>query len=276
MSGGAITGAGSAIPANVPTKELRTLRAHNGPVQVVKFNKDGAYILTGGEDRNIMLWNPYREPPKGEERTGAYIVQEYRAHGYAVMDVCISSDSSRFASCGGDRCAYYWDTSTGNVIRKIFGHDLSLNSVDFNADGTVLATGSNDKTVRCWDLKSHSRAPIQTMGDAKDSISRVVLEDDKIISSSLDGKLRTYDMRMGKCITDCLGAPITSMALSNDKNCVLEATTAGGGTLMLLDRAGGSILSRCARPTKLASIMSSNLPMYLLAGTPATSTQHIV
>lgn len=32
-------------------------------------------------------------------------------------------DNAKFCSCGGDRQVYYWDVSTGRVIRKFRGHD---------------------------------------------------------------------------------------------------------------------------------------------------------
>lgn len=33
------------------------------------------------------------------------------------------SDNSKLISCGGDRQIFYWDVSTGRVIRKFRGHD---------------------------------------------------------------------------------------------------------------------------------------------------------
>lgn len=36
-------------------------------------------------------------------------------------------DNAKFCSCGGDRQVYYWDVSTGRVIRKFRGHDGEVN-----------------------------------------------------------------------------------------------------------------------------------------------------
>jgi mitogen-activated protein kinase organizer 1 len=45
------------------------------------------------QDRNICLWNPLR----------GVLVKKYSGHGYEVRDVCVASDNSKFASCGGDK-----------------------------------------------------------------------------------------------------------------------------------------------------------------------------
>lgn len=49
------------------------------------------------------------------------------------------------------------------------------------------------------------RAPIQTLNDAKDSITSVVIQDATITTGSVDGFVRTYDLRMGQLQSDYMG-----------------------------------------------------------------------
>jgi mitogen-activated protein kinase organizer 1 len=76
---------------------VRTLKGHEGAVHVVKYNTDGQYCLTGGQDRTINLWNP---------NSGAKI-KSYEAHGWEVLDIAVSEDNARFASVGGDKAVYF-------------------------------------------------------------------------------------------------------------------------------------------------------------------------
>jgi WD40 repeat protein len=46
------------------------------------------------------------------------------------------------------------DAVTGVVERSLTGHSRVVSSVAWNVDGTMLATGSWDKTVRIWSLSS--------------------------------------------------------------------------------------------------------------------------
>lgn len=40
-----------------------------------------------------------------------------------IWDTLSDRDNSKLCSCGGDRQIFYWDVSTGRVIRKFRGHD---------------------------------------------------------------------------------------------------------------------------------------------------------
>jgi len=186
---------------------------HAGAALVVRFNSDGGYCLSGGKDRAIVLWNPHK---------GLKIKTYKGAHGYEVLDIRVTKDSTRFASCGGDRVVFMWDVATGNTITRFRGHTERINTIYFNPDESILCSGSYDKTVRCWDLRSrNTRDGIQTLSDFNDSVSSLVVTDHEIIAGSIDGKLRTYDIRMGKMVTDYIAQPVTHVALSHDQQCVL-------------------------------------------------------
>jgi mitogen-activated protein kinase organizer 1 len=53
------------------SNSVRTLKGHQGAVHVVKYNSNGQYCLSGGQDRIITLWNP---------NSGGKI-KTYEAHG---------------------------------------------------------------------------------------------------------------------------------------------------------------------------------------------------
>ena len=68
----------------------------------------------------------------------------------------------------------------------------------------MLFTGSYDRTVRIWDLRSHNRAEVQILKDFKDSVSSIDVGNDRkmILCGSVDGCVRTYDLRQGKLFVD--------------------------------------------------------------------------
>ncbi len=46
-----------------------------------------------------------------------------------------------------------WLVDTGELILTLDGHRESVNSVTFN-NASLIASGSNDKTVKIWDLNT--------------------------------------------------------------------------------------------------------------------------
>lgn len=72
-------------------------------------------------------------------------------------------------------------------------------------DGSVVISGSYDATVRLWDCKSQSTKPIQVLEEAKDSVSSLHVVGHEIVTGSVDGRMRVYDVRMGMLFVDVIG-----------------------------------------------------------------------
>ncbi len=162
------------------------------------------------------------------------------AHGYAVLDLAISTDKAKFASAGEDKNFFYWDVATGRTIRRFQGHNHKINAVDLNKEATVVMSGSYDQTLSCWDLRSNNQEPIQTMKDFKDSVSSIAQTEFSIIAACIDGNVRTYDLRKGHLQTDNLQDPITSVRVSEDQNTYLA--TCLGGAIRMVDIHSGAVL----------------------------------
>ncbi|RIB22710.1 WD40-repeat-containing domain protein [Gigaspora rosea] len=216
---------------NLPTRCIRTFDSHEGPVHIALYNSSGEYLLSGGQDKKVCLWNP---------ETGLRI-KTYTGHGKEVLDISVTIDHTRFVSCGGDRQVYYWDVATGRTIRRFEGHNQRVNTVDFNMEGTVIASGSYDTTIRLWDCRSQSRIPIQILEEAKDSITSLQISQYEIVSGCTDGNIRTHDIRMGTLLTDLISYPVTSVTVSNDFNCIL--TSSLDSVIRLMDRENGGMLN---------------------------------
>ena len=128
------------------------------------------------------------------------------AHSHEVLDLAVSFDNARFASVGGDKQVFLWDVATARTLRRWAGHFGRVNCVGFAGDdSSVVASGSYDATVRLWDCKSQSTKPIQIFDEARDSVSSLHVVGHEIVTGSVDGRMRIYDLRMGMMFVDVLG-----------------------------------------------------------------------
>jgi len=187
--------------------------------------------VSGGQDRTIRLWNPHR----------GVLVQKYgNVHGYEIRDVQISHDNTKFASCGGDRDVFLWDINTGTCLRRFRGHSQRVNTLAFNSDSSVLASGSLDTSVRLWDCRSNSKQAIQTLTNFRDSISSLLISDAQILVGTVDGCINTLDLRSGTICTDHLGVTISCLSLSSDQNRLLVSCL--DDSLRLMDLSNGELL----------------------------------
>lgn len=196
-------------------KEISTIQqAHDGLIHCLEYSKSGNYLLSGGQDRRINLWNV-----NSRSRIKTYLL-----HRYEILDIALAPDDTKFASVGGDRTAYIWDVHTGATIVRLSGHHARINCCSFDESGTILATASFDKSVRLWDCRSSSEKPIQIMEEATDGVSSVQFNGAQIISGSVDGKVRIYDARIGQLKSIDLDSPVTSVLASVITGNILVST----------------------------------------------------
>ncbi|KAG9193192.1 hypothetical protein G6011_03227 [Alternaria panax] len=230
-----------------PTKPIAKLTGHAGIVHAVAYSSGSqAYILTGSSDRTIRLYNPSKAPPTSNTPASSSqpppgLVNRYTAHGYEVLSIDVNSANDKFVSTGGDKTVFLWDVQTAQTVRRWTGHAARVNRGVFGGDGdSIVVTASFDGTVRIWDIKSNAYKPIMTLSDAKDSVSDVAVHDADILAASVDGRLRSYDLRMGMCQVDVVGPSCTSLAVSNKGTEVLVGSL--DSTVRLMDRTNGELL----------------------------------
>ena len=58
------------------------------------------------------------------------------------------------ATGGDDRTVIIWETASGKSRRTLKGHDLTVTSLAFAPDGSVLAVGSGNASVVLWDART--------------------------------------------------------------------------------------------------------------------------
>lgn len=264
-----------------PRRPLSQLLGSSGPVHAVSYSASpGTYILTGSADRSIRLYNPSPSsnnnsnnntssssssyiggdgsstttapPPLPEGR----LIQTYAAHGYEVLALAVAGDNARFASAGGDRAVFLWDVATGQTTRRFggaAGHGGRVNAVAFGGAGdSLVVSGGLDTTVRVWDTRSGGGSfggkPVQVLTDAKDAVAAVAVSAAEIVTGSVDGRVRSYDVRMGRLVVDVLPASVASLCLARDAKTVLVGAL--DSKLRLLDRATGACLRTYAHPAR--------------------------
>uniref|UniRef100_A0A023EQF1 WD repeat domain-containing protein 83 n=1 Tax=Aedes albopictus TaxID=7160 RepID=A0A023EQF1_AEDAL len=207
------------------------IECNQGAVRAVRYNVDGSYCLSCGSDKKIKLWNPY----------SGLLLKTYGGHAGEVMDAAGSCDSGFIVSVSADKSVIYWDVTTGLPVRRLRGHAGTVKCVKFNEDSSVAVSGSTDNTVMCWDVRTRKLEPIQTMREAKDCVTSLVVTEHKIIAASLDGSIRQYDLRAGELTCDTVGVPITHVVQTTDGQCLLAACL--DGTIRLIDTDSGELLS---------------------------------
>ena len=106
----------------------------------LSVSDDGRSVAaTDGND--IAVWNLERGKPVPSIHAGS-----------EVNCLAFSPDGSRLVA-GTGRVLKIWDMRTGLELRSLGGHTGTINAVVFSSDGYRIITGSDDQTIRIYDVR---------------------------------------------------------------------------------------------------------------------------
>eukprot|EP00002_Diphylleia_rotans_P009658 TRINITY_DN20024_c0_g1_i1.p1 TRINITY_DN20024_c0_g1~~TRINITY_DN20024_c0_g1_i1.p1 ORF type:complete len:481 (+),score=78.01 TRINITY_DN20024_c0_g1_i1:144-1586(+) len=149
-------------------------------VTSVAISPDGRLVACGSLDKVVRIW---------DLQTGQF-KERFEGHEDSVYSVAFSPDGTRLASGSLDTTVKIWDvagsrsqrnrppitlgaSSSSSQNRPSNGHKDFVLSVAFSPDGNWLVSGSKDRTVRFWDLKT-SNWNVQLQGHKNSVISVAV------------------------------------------------------------------------------------------------------
>ncbi|XP_012537603.1 WD repeat-containing protein 47 isoform X5 [Monomorium pharaonis] len=138
-----------------PTVLFKRTKHHKGSIYCLAWTPDGRLIATGSNDKTVKLmrFNADTSNLEGQE-------VELTMHDGTVRDLCFLEDTSNKSSLlisggAGDCKIYVTDCTTGTPFQALSGHSGHVLTL-YNWGGAMFVSGSQDKTVRFWDLRTRS------------------------------------------------------------------------------------------------------------------------
>jgi len=153
--------------------------------------------------------------------------------GEGPFAAAFSPDRTRVAT-GGRRGAFIWDVETGELLRTFPGHTGDVTAVAYSNDGSMLVTGSNDRTARLWDVNSGQ----QLLALVEDGdVNIVVFSPDDTLIATGD---RIWDTATGELRRDHIISSPRALAFSGDGAWLLVGSD--DGKIRLWDWEGNLLL----------------------------------
>jgi WD40 repeat protein len=230
---------------------------HTAQVTSLLFTHDGRYLVSGGDDKVIRVWNVETGETVRTLRGQIQPGDEGKIYAAAL------SPDDRYLAVGGWLSSYgdirLYDFQTGEMVAVFHGHENVIIALDFSPDGRMLASASADKTVRLWEVAS--RKPLHVLSGHKDFVYTVAFSPagDRVVSGSGDRSLRLWDAKSGELLRDMEGheGRVKTAAFSPDGRYI--ASGSEDKSIRLWDATTGSFVKELSR---------GEYPVYGLAFTP--------
>lgn len=155
------------------------LQGYKENIRAALWSEDGKYIMSGGEDKAIRLWDtrnmtevkkvdlPQSVTSMVLSKDGSILVVTYdRTISFwnpermeliksfvaptPIFSASLHPSKSCFVAGGDDFKLYKFDYEDGKEIESFKGHFGPVHCVRYSPDGELYASGSEDGTLRLW------------------------------------------------------------------------------------------------------------------------------
>jgi WD40 repeat protein len=202
-------------------------KGHGGEVFACAYTADGGYVLSGGWDGHLRLW----DTASGTETTS------FRASGKPIAACAVSPDGRFWMSACLDGLLATWDATNHSQVTAFMPHGRPLSAIVFSPDGKTLATASWDRNVILWNLERERDG--RTLSGHEDIVAGCCFTPDgqTLLSWSHDRSLRLWDVPRARPLSTMTGHDdrVTAGAISPDGRWAASGARDGGIMLWELE-----------------------------------------
>lgn len=172
------------------SRQLTHFFAISDSVHAMALSPDNQVLATGHRGPHLLrLWDTsdgqlLQTFPPIEETDG-------------VREIAYSPDGKQIVFAAGDN-AYVWDLDTGTILRKLAGHDNTVQDLAISPDGHYAATASHDYSVRIWDLSTGEQRWGLIGHEQRPDICHFSADGRTLISGGSNGEVILWDLNTGQ------------------------------------------------------------------------------
>jgi len=203
---------------SIPDRPRQSIECHDGEVTSVRFSPSGHHFVTGGSDRKVKVW----EVGRGSFENVATL----QGSSLSITSTSFDISEKLILAASNDEACRIWSLSEQRLRHTLTGHTGKVLSAKFfSADSSKIVSGSHDRTLKIWDLRSKVCTKTIFAGSSCNDLVTSDVAGTKIISGHFDRKVRFWDIGCDQVVNEIqLHGKVTSLDLSPDMNYLLACS----------------------------------------------------
>lgn len=142
----------------------KNYKRHTGHILAVAASPDGKFVVTGGEDKKLIVYDAATLQP----------IKVLSHHRDAVTALAFRRGTNQLYSASKDRTVKVWSLDELAYVETLFGHQDHVVDIDALAQERCVSVGARDKTARLWKVVEESQLVFRGGGaDKKNTPSDV-------------------------------------------------------------------------------------------------------
>lgn len=192
-------------------------QGHSDAVDTIALQPAGGEFATVGIDWVIRFW-----------RNDGRAVAVIPTGSTKVNRLAYSPSGDVLAAAVGDDL-WILDSLSHQVLHRCRGHENTINSLEFSPDGQVVATTSDDLSIRLWDAKSGRSRSTLLGHDSKPLATAFSADQALLASGDLRGCVRIWDVATGEQLLDLHDFPyhVRFLAFANASRLIAVGSDQG-------------------------------------------------
>uniref|UniRef100_A0A8D0R374 Autophagy related 16 like 1 n=1 Tax=Sus scrofa TaxID=9823 RepID=A0A8D0R374_PIG len=205
---------GSSKEVRVPVTAVCVFDAHDGEVNAVQFSPGSRLLATGGMDRRVKLWEVFGDKCEFKGSLSG--------SNAGITSIEFDSAGSYLLAASNDFASRIWTVDDYRLRHTLTGHSGKVLSAKFLLDNARIVSGSHDRTLKLWDLRS--KVCIKTVF-AGSSCNDIVCTEQCVMSGHFDKKIRFWDIRSESIVREMeLLGKITALDLNPERTELLSCS----------------------------------------------------
>uniref|UniRef100_A0A7M4EPN6 Autophagy related 16 like 1 n=1 Tax=Crocodylus porosus TaxID=8502 RepID=A0A7M4EPN6_CROPO len=204
----------SSKEVRVPSTAVCFFDAHDGEVNAVQFSPGSRLLATGGMDRRVKLWEVFGDKCE--------LKGSLSGSNAGITSIEFDSAGSYLLAASNDFASRIWTVDDYRLRHTLTGHSGKVLSAKFLLDNARIVSGSHDRTLKLWDLRS--KVCIKTVF-AGSSCNDIVCTEQCVMSGHFDKKVRFWDIRSESIVQELeLLGRITALDLNPERTELLTCS----------------------------------------------------